>query len=394
MDSDASVLEELSVIIIGGGIGGLTLALALRAVGIAAMIYERASNLERAGFGSGFFLWANAMAALRQIGCADEVARVAAPIARFEQYDWRGKHLATWPVAEMSQPAGVPSVCVSRADLYQELLSAIGPEVLQLGAECTGFTQDDHGVTAHFADGRSTRGDLLIGADGARSTVRQALQSKRRAPYAGYTAWHAIIEDSYQEYLGDAFRQIWGQGARFVHYPVGRGRRYWAAFLAVPSDYALPAGVQESLRQRYHDWMAPIPDLIAATQDADLHRTPIVASLPLRHWGEGRVTLLGDAAHPMTPNLGQGACQAIEDAVSLAKCLRGVTSRSDLPAILRDYEARRRRRTNSIVLRAWAIGRTGLWKNGVACMLRDQVRRVAFNTVALWQQRKDLAHVV
>ncbi|MGN6362569.1 MAG: FAD-dependent monooxygenase [Thermomicrobiales bacterium] len=394
MESDASGLEELSVIIIGGGIGGLALALALRAIGIAAMVYERASNLERASFGSGFFLWANAMAALRQIGFADEVAQVAAPIAHFEEYNWRGDHLATWPVAELSQPTGVPSVCVSRADLYQALLGALRPDVLQLGAECTGFTQDDRGATAHFADGRTVRGDLLIGADGVHSAIRQTLYRKRRAPYAGYTAWHAIIEDSYQDHLGETFREAWGRGARFVHYPVGHGRRYWAAFLAVPSDYTLPTGTQASLWQRYHRWMDPIPDLIAATSDADLHRTPIAASLPLRSWGDGRVTLLGDAAHPMTPNLGQGACQAIEDAVTLAKCLQGVTSRSDLPAILRDYEARRRRRTNPVVFRAWGIGRTGLWKNSAACMLRDQINRVVFNTIALQQQRKDLTHVV
>jgi 2-polyprenyl-6-methoxyphenol hydroxylase-like FAD-dependent oxidoreductase len=394
MDSNASGLEELGVIIIGGGIGGLTLALALRASGIGATIYERAPNLERARFGSGFFLWANAMAALRQIGLADGVTRIAAPIARFEEYTWRGDHLATWPVAELSRPAGVPSVCVSRAELYQVLLGALDRDMLRLNAECTGFTQDEHGVTVQFADGQRVHGDLLIGAGGVHSIVRRHLHGKGRASYAGYTAWHAIVPDAYRDELGATFREAWGRGARFVHYPVGQGQRYWAAFQAVPEDYTLAAGVQASLHQRFGRWMAPIPDLIAATRDEDLHRTPIAASLPLRHWGEGRVTLLGDAAHPMTPNLGQGACQAIEDAITLAKYLHGVTSRADLPAVFRNYEAHRRKRTNPVVFRAWGIGRTGLWKNGAACMLRDQVNRVVFNTVALRQQRKDLAHVV
>lgn len=389
-----SVDQGLKALVIGGGIGGLTMAHALRREGIAATVYERVQNLERAQFGSGFFLWSNAMAALKQLDLADPVATVGAPIRRFQEFTARGEQFANWPVDEMSAPAGVPSICVSRADLHPILLRGLGEGKVRLGADCTGFVQDATGVTAHFADGRTARGDLLIGADGTHSITRDGLRRQGSPRYAGYSAWHAIIDDPYRDTLGDTFREAWGRGARFIHYPVGHGRRYWAGFLAVPEDFPTPDGARAAMLAGFGRWMEPLKALMAATTEGDIHRTPIYTRLPLRHWGAGRVTLLGDSAHPMTPNLGQGACQAIEDAVVLAKCLRGVGLAGDIPAALRDYEGRRKGRTASVVLRAWGIGETGRWKNGLACALRDRINRVVFNTVALQQQRKDMTHVV
>jgi 2-polyprenyl-6-methoxyphenol hydroxylase-like FAD-dependent oxidoreductase len=385
---------NLKVLVVGGGIGGLTVAHALRREGIAVTVFERAQNIERAQYGSGFFLWSNAMAALKQLDLADAVTAVGAPIRRFEEFTARGEQFANWPVDEMSAPAGVPSICISRADLHPVLLDRLGEGMVELGAECTGFEQDATGVTAHIAGGRTERGDLLIGADGVRSITRDNLRRQASPRYAGYTAWHAIIDDAYRDSLGDIFREAWGRGARFIHYPVGHNRRYWAGFLAVPEDFPTPDGARATMFTAFSRWMEPLKALIAATEEEEIHRTPIYTRLPLRHWGEERVTLLGDSAHPMTPNLGQGACQAIEDAVVLAKCLRGLGEGDDIAAALRDYERRRKSRTASVVMRAWGIGETGRWKSGLACTLRDRINRVVFSTVALSQQRKDMTYSV
>jgi 2-polyprenyl-6-methoxyphenol hydroxylase-like FAD-dependent oxidoreductase len=144
----------------------------------------------------------------------------------------------------------------------------------------------------------------------------------------------------------------------------------------------------------FQGWPDPIEALIEATPDTSFHRTEIYAHWPLRRWGEGRVTLLGDAAHPMTPNLGQGACQAIEDAVVLAQCLQPGNNSGDVAGALRTYEDRRRSRTASMMMRAWGIGLTGRIKHPVAVTLRDRISKVMFNTVALKQQQQDMAYRV
>ena len=143
-----------TALVIGGGIGGLATAIALRQVGIAARVFERGHDLERAQYGSGLFLWSNAVAALQRLGLAERVVAAGAPIAWFKEWTAGGDLLAVWPVGEMAREAGAPSVCIARADLHPLLVAALDDGVLTLGADCTGVTQDASGVTARFADGR------------------------------------------------------------------------------------------------------------------------------------------------------------------------------------------------------------------------------------------------
>ena len=380
-----------TALVIGGGIGGLSAAIALRQAGIEARVFERGHELERAQYGSGFFLWSNAIAALGRLGLDGSVVAAGAPIEWFRETTASGELLAVWPVGEMAREIGDPSVCLARAELHPILVGALDPGVLTLNATCTGFEQDASGVTARFSDGREERADLLIGADGIRSAVRGQLLGPHDPHYAGYTAWRGIIPFSHPLAPEDTLSETWGRGARFIHYPVGQGRHYLSGFLAVPADFAEPlAGRRGMLLERFRGWPEPISALIEAARDEDLHRTAIVTHRPFRRWGKGRVTLLGDAAHPMTPNLGQGACQAIEDAVVLASCLADARVGGDVAAALRTYEARRRGRTASLMMRAWGIGITGRMKHPLAVGLRDRISKVMFNTVALKQQRQDM----
>ena len=382
-------------LVIGGGIGGLTAAIALRRAGIEATVFEQRPELERAQFGSGFFMWSNAISALKQLDLADGVIAAGAPIEWFKEYTSHGDVIALWPVGEIAREIGVPSVCVSRSDLHPVLTAALGDGVPQLSARCIGFEQDATGVTAQFEDGRQERGDLLIGADGIGSAIRGQLRDKSDPRYAGYTAWRAIIPFAHELAPEDTFNETWGRGSRFIHYPVGGGRHYLSGFLTVPKDFPEPAeGRKAMMLARFAGWRDPIRALIEATPEDEFHRTEIHSHFPFRRGGEGRVTLLGDAAHPMTPNLGQGACQAIEDAVVLAKCLTAEGASGDVATALRAYEAARKGRTASMMMRAWGIGLTGRMKNPVAVQLRDRISKVMFNTLALKQQRQDMAYQV
>jgi 2-polyprenyl-6-methoxyphenol hydroxylase-like FAD-dependent oxidoreductase len=189
----------------------------------------------------------------------------------------------------------------------------------------------------------------------------------------------------------DVFLELWGSGTRFGFFPVG-GRTYWYCMAAAPaggSDSA--AGRKGDVLSRCRGWAHPTEAVIDATPADAIGRADIVARDPLKQWGRGRVTLLGDAAHAMTPNLGQGAAQAMEDALVLASCLR---ERDDVASALRAYETRRGKRTASIMKRAWMIGDTGRWESRVACAARDRIMKVVVPTIAWSQQKRDMAYEV
>jgi len=370
----------MRAMIVGAGIGGLTTAIALQRGGVETAVFERAGEL--AEVGAGILLAANAIRALADLGLSDEVSQLGTPASAGLIRSWSGETLAEVPARELEKRSGAPSVAVHRADLQGLLLKEAGEKNVVLGAECSGFEQDDEGVTAIFADGTEERGDLLIGADGLYSTVRARLFGPQKPHYAGYTAWRAIVEPD-RELLpwGTGF-ETWGKGARFGCAHIGGGRVYWFATRNAPEGQrdgpvGSPSGPKAALTRLFDGWHHPVPDLIAETEERVIRRDDLYDRAPLSgSWGEGRVTLLGDAAHPATPNLGQGACQAIEDAVALARCLEQVAqtnARDGVPSALRRYENLRGERTAWIVRRSRALGRIGQIENPLLCRLRDAV---------------------
>lgn len=311
-------------------------------------------------------LWLNAMHALRQLGLADAVAAVGTPFLSGEIRSWRGKVLSDPPLQELEQRSGEVGIALHRARLQQVLLAALDDGMLQLDAECRMFEQDGQGVTAILNSGRTERGDALIGADGIWSTVRAQLLGEAQPRYAGYLAWRAIAHSDYQ---GTSF-EAWGQGQRFGVVPLSEEQVYWFATANGAEKASAQRVSKAELVRRFGRWQAPIPALLEATAEEVILQQPIYDRRPTRRWGEGRVTLLGDAAHPMTPNLGQGACQAIEDAVCLAGCLK---HEADIASALRTYEAQRIKRTSAVVNLSWRIGKIGQAENALACWLRDAV---------------------
>ena len=361
----------MKALIIGGGIGGLMAAIALRKAGLDVAVFERAPELREVG--AGITLWANAARVLRQLGVGPSVEAVSTPLTQAEIRNWRGKLLAADDLGRLGEKLGAPSVGVHRADLQRELAKAAGPEVVRLGRECVGFAADSEGVTARFADGSEERGDLLIGADGLHSRIRSQLLGDEKPRYAGYTAWRGVgLIDHPAVPLRLTLLAV-GRGSQFGILPIGQGRTYWFATMNTPAGGSQPPEEQKRfLLERYRDWYAPVPAVIEATDAAAIIRNDVYDRPPVRRWGEGRVTLLGDAAHPTTPNMGQGACQAIEDALVLGRCLAGA---ADVPAALRSYESQRYERTAFVTNQSWKFGKLLGWENRFACALRDWLIR-------------------
>ncbi len=358
----------MKALIIGGGIGGVSAAVALRRVGIDAVVFEQADALRE--IGAGLSVWTNAVKALRKLGAGDSVLASGSIVERFEARNWRGEVLGETRFGELGRKLGAPNVFIHRAELLRGLTKLMDERSVHCHARCVGFEQNSRSVTACFADGRKAAGDLLIGADGLHSVIRTTLFGESKPRYAGYTCWRGLAQFVHEEFPTGYSFESWGPGRRFSIHHCGLGRVFWYATKNLPEGMpAAKAGHQAEVLEWFREWHAPIPEVIKATESSAILRNDIVDRKPVKRWGQDRVTLLGDAAHPTTPNLGQGACQAMEDAVVLASCLRAA---SDVPAALRSYEAMRMARTANITNQSWRIGKICQWENPLACWLRNK----------------------
>jgi 2-polyprenyl-6-methoxyphenol hydroxylase-like FAD-dependent oxidoreductase len=356
------------VIIVGAGIGGLAAAVGLRNAGIDVKAYERAQELGEVG--SAFFVWTNGMRALQELDLAAKIEACGGKVDETEYVSAGGKLLHAWHVADVARRIGAPNVAVSRSDLQRVLAEAAG-DAIELGRECIGIEQDDSGVTVRFADGSEERGHVAIGADGIHSIVADALKLQTELRYGGYSVLRAIAPFQHEAFPGDTFRQHLGRGTSFLFLPVGNGRAYWAASEVAPQTGRPPSeDLKGWMLETFGKFAAPVVPMIEATPAEDIRWLEIFDREPKTRWGDGRVTLVGDAAHAMLPTMAQGACQSMEDGVVLAKCLAEGT---DPVAGLRAYEAKRVERANGYVAGSRRIAQMGASKNPVACAIRDRM---------------------
>ncbi len=364
--------SALRVLIVGGGIGGLSTALALQRQGITAHVFERTVQLREVG--SGMILAGNAVKALQKMGLADELRAIAAPLDYSYLRSWRGDVLVDLPVQETMQRYGAMTVAVHRAELQAALARSLEQEHLHTHRQVVGFEQDEEGVRVRFASCEEVDGDLLIGADGLHSVVRSQLFGATKPRYAGYTAWRAVTRFPMDERQAHTAYETWGAGKRFGFIPLTQGRVCWFAVASAPEGGREEESEEKrNLLELVSSCHEPARALVEATEASAILRTDIYDRAPISSWSRGRVTLVGDAAHPMTPNLGQGACQAIEDAFLLADALKNETT---LAAALQRYEARRIKRANTIVARSRFQGRVGHWQHPLSVGLRDTMLRL------------------
>lgn len=344
--------------VVGGGIGGLATAVALLRRGWRVRVFEQSPGFEEVG--AGISLWANAMAALDSIGLGDPVRAAGASPGLGGFRDHRGRWLA--------RGAGTVDelLILHRADLLAVLLDAVPDECLAPG------TRVD---SPRVEGGRVVVGeeevDLLVGADGLRSAVRAAFWPEAAAPeYGGRTAWRMVLPSTGIAPFDGS--ETWGGGLVFGAFPLGPDRLYCYAAATTPPGGAHPGGELAGVRALFAGWPEPIPSVLAAASEADVLRHDLFHLPPLRSYARGPVALVGDAAHAMLPSLGQGACQALEDAVSLA----AHACAPDLQAGLRRYDAERRPRSQGIARRSRAAAAVAHLSARPAVALRDLALRV------------------
>jgi 2-polyprenyl-6-methoxyphenol hydroxylase-like FAD-dependent oxidoreductase len=352
------------IVIAGAGIGGLTLGCALARAGLPFVIFERAAQLRPAG--AGIALSQNAFSALEHLGLEQAARAAGQELAEAAICDQHGRVLLGSKVRELVEGG---TVAMARSDLQAVLLRALGTPV-QTGRTVRSYRARRGGVVVELEDGAEVKADLLVGADGLHSAVRRLMRGSEPLRYAGYTSWRALVDVELPR--PDRMTESWGPGQRFGIAPIGPRRVYWFAVADAPPGVQDGGDPREALLARFAGWHAPIENLIAAADPGQIVRTDIHDRPPIDRWIEGYVTLLGDAAHPMTPNLGQGGCQAIEDAVVLATAL--VRHKEVLPALLH-YQQRRLQRANSFVVRSWRFGQLAHLRPAPMRWLRDHALR-------------------
>ena len=382
-------------LIVGSGVAGVTSAYALGKKGWDATVLEKAGDVRKLYVGSGIHLWNNTMRALKVLGLDDRVMAVSGPGATVEQMQFKtpkGRVLATVKCGEMGRRMGGQCVGINRAELLPALAEALDDGVIQTNREVVGYEQDERGVTVKLTDGGEERADVLIGADGIHSTIRKRVTGVDEPPrYAGYTIWQGIANVTPVVAPLGLFPLVYGPGLRFAYYRVDDERLYWFGVANAPEGEQEPAGKRkEALLERFKGWPYPVEEVVRMTDEAVIHRRDLYDRDPIEKWGEGRVTLIGDAAHAMTFDIGQGAGQGIEDAVVLSRCL---SQSSNVVAALRSYEDQRKKRTAYMQRLSRRVGVAGRWKHPAAVQVRNLITRATLgNPIAVKQFEKDLAY--
>ncbi|HAV3850133.1 TPA: FAD-dependent urate hydroxylase HpxO [Acinetobacter baumannii] len=341
----------MNVVIIGAGMGGLTTGIALKKFGHQVRIFEQTEKILPVG--AAISLWSNGVKCLNYLGLTDKIAKLGGQMDDLAYVDGlTGDVMTQFSLRPLIEEVGQRPYPVARADLQNMLMDEFGRDQIYLGKKMVGLEDKADFVEVHFADGSSTQADLLIGADGTHSMTRAYVlgqQVQRR--YAGYVNWNGLVEISEDLAPAQQWTTYVGEGKRASLMPVADGRFYF--FLDVP----LPAGLENNrdeykklLKQYFADWFQPVQQLIERLDPQKTNRVEIHDIEPFTQFYKGRVVILGDAAHSTTPDIGQGGCQAMEDAIYLARSLQINTL--GLEDALRRYQNKRNERANELVLRA------------------------------------------
>jgi 2-polyprenyl-6-methoxyphenol hydroxylase-like FAD-dependent oxidoreductase len=368
-------------LIVGAGIGGLAAAVALRQAGWNVRVFERAASPRELGFA--LLLAPNAMYALGALGLGEAVRHGGFVTTSGEMRRPDGTVLRRFDTGSVRALLDEDTVCILRPVLHGALLDAVGLSSIELDAPVVGFVPRPDSVRLTLADGRTAEGQILVGADGVASVIRTQLHPGDPPPRpSGLLAIRGVARDVVQHLGGASGAQYFGRGFEAGIARAGEREVYWylsiqAAYFMEPRDAMT---IAQQCATRFHE---PFSDIVRATPREDLRLDELLERNPISPWGRGVVTLLGDAAHPMLPHAGQGAAQALEDAIVLGSALRDIQDQSGIEAALRQYERLRIPRTRAVVALARRNARMGSIDNAVACWMRDQIIRFIPKAVIL-----------
>ncbi|WP_310397812.1 FAD-dependent monooxygenase [Hymenobacter sp.] len=373
---------QLPGLVIGGGIAGLTAAIALHQRGIAATVCEAAPHI--LPLGAGIWMAPNAMQVFERLGLATKINAGGVPLRAIEITDGCLRPLLRTDQARIRQQFGHGTTAIRRATLQQILLAELDPATVRLGKACTALAPDAAGVTVTFADGTAHRAAFVVGADGIHSPVRGQLFPGVRPNGTGHLVWRGMSAVALAPRFRRAIREAWAGGLRFGFSEIADGVVDW--FAAVPGAFGSDrAGLLGRLQAAFAGFAEPVPALLAAADEPAIIRNEVVDFNPLPCWHRGRIGLIGDAAHATTPYLGQGGCQAVEDAYALALCLH--RHPADPARAFAELLRLRRAKARHVVRTSRLMGRIG-YLSGAAAELRDLAIRATPRWVSERQFRQ------
>ena len=360
-------MKKNMVDIIGAGIGGLTTAVALGQRGIPYRIYEQAAELRPVG--AGIILANNAMQVYAKLGLKAEIEAAGNPISFLNVTTPSLQALSQVDPQYFEEKYGVKNTAIHRGKLQEILLTHIEPDSLYLRHKLKSVSPAEPGFQLVFENGYETLSETLLGADGIHSKVRESLFPPTQIRSSGQTCWRGLTDfdlpTTYQRELNEA----WGAGIRFGFVQIAKGKVYWYAVKSMEKGEQVPLEELASYYQAFHPM---IQEIITQTPVNGIHTARLDDLKPFSPWWQNNVCLLGDAAHATTPNMGQGACQAIEDAYVLADCLHLHTDSNEA---FSHFQQLRQAKAHQVVNSSWQIGKMAQWKNPLAIGMRNLLMR-------------------
>jgi 2-polyprenyl-6-methoxyphenol hydroxylase-like FAD-dependent oxidoreductase len=368
--------------IIGAGIGGLTTAIALRRVGIDYDIFEAAPALKPVG--AGIVMASNAMQVFRRLGIDQQVAQAGMEIDKAIVTDQSFSPITTLDVKKKVSPRyGIGSYALPRASLQQVLLQEIDPRLLHTGKRLTSLEEAGSRLMLHLEDGSAHVVDIVIGADGIKSMARRYIIGDVPMRYSGQTCWRGMARCPLPAEIKNNSYEMWGRapGLRFGFVPVSQESVYYFATVCTQEGGKdVPGQVKRDLLKQFASFGEIPRNLIEATPDKDIIRSDIHDFVPVRRWWKGKAVLLGDAAHATTPNLGQGGCQAVEDAFVLAQCL---IEQPTVEQAFEAYQDKRYKKAVQVVNTSWNLGQMTNIGSPILRAIRNRVLSLVPESIAL-----------
>lgn len=354
-----------SITIIGAGIGGLTTALTLQQKGLRPVIYESAPEIRPVG--AGIIMASNAMQVFRQLGIHEKIENAGYRVSQVKITDEKLRTLSAIDLSRYENTYGVHNVAIHRADLQKILAEAIGFDHIHLSKRLTHIREDET-YTLTFKDGSTVHSEVVIGADGIRSVVREQLLGPGEIRDTGQRCWRGVVNMELPARYAHEANEAWGKGKRFGFVKINARQVYWYAV----ANARLVKQNDMPLADLFREFHPDMIQIIAGTPEENLFFSDIIDLKPIYQWHRRNACLIGDAAHATTPNMGQGACQAVEDAYTIGKLLQPGKS---METVFAGYEKTRIKKAHTIVNRSWKMGQMAHWENPVAAWFRNTLMK-------------------
>ena len=369
--------------IIGGGIGGLSTALALQKQGIDFELYEAAQELKPVG--AGIILSPNALYIFDQLGILNELEDAGIFLHQFGIKTAQDKPLQIASTKFSQHGKSYQSIGIHRGELQRILLAKLPEHKIHLGKMLRKL--EPSSTTLEFEDGKTVKADFVIAADGIHSTVRQTLFPETTLRYSGQSCWRGVADITLSEAELENTAEFWGIGPRFGYVPIAQNKVYWYATAVQPKNQkdTTTHGSKKKLLKNFQSFTNPITRILETTPAQNIMQHDLYDITPLSKWHHKNTVLLGDAAHAMTPNMGQGAAQSIEDAWSISQQLNKHTT---LEKAFQAYSNDRFKKANQIAKLSWRIGQITNLQNTFLCNLRNTAMKLTPKGVSETQRQK------